>query len=469
MPGASDEGVTDAAITASAMTAPSIERITDVPPTASQKLSARRGRARTYARGAMLTWCLSLWAAPVVPALAGDYRLASGDVLGFAVAGAPDLKQDAAVGPEGAVSLPLVGEVSAAGRTLADLRAEVRSRISQKELRFHTGNVGTSEVLWPDQVSLSVVEFRPVFLDGDVAKPGAQRFKPGMTVRQALSMAGGLDVLRFRMDNPFIEASDLRGAYEGAWIDEARERIRLDRLRVELGDGPRAAAPDAVDPPVPKRVLGQLRDVEAATLKARLDDDDEQRAHLASLVAQYDADIAILMKTHGTEADGMQYDEAEFKRVDDLYKQGTLPLVRVVEARRVMLLSATQALQSQVEIEQARKEREIARRKQESFDADRRKTLLAQIQDSQAKLFGLQTRLSSIADKLLYVGALKTQLRRGAAGGGVVMTLHRSGEAARPVDEDAELQPADVVEISLKAENDGALAADVGSTATSPR
>jgi polysaccharide export outer membrane protein len=290
-----------------------------------------------------------------------------------------------------------------------------------------------------------------------------------MTVRQALSMAGGFDVLRFRMDNPFIEASDLRGAYEGAWIDYAREQSRLDRLRVELGDGPRAAATDAADPPVPKRVLSQLRDVEAATLKVRMDDYDKQRAHLASLVAQYDADIAVLVKTHGTEADGMQYDEAEFKRVDDLYRQGTLPLVRVVEARRVMLLSATQALQSQVEIEQARKEREIARRKQEAFDADRRKDLLAQVQDSQAKLFGLRSRLSAIADKLLYVGALKTQLRRGAAGGGVVLTLHRLGEPARPVGEDAELQPADVVEVSLKADNDGALAADASPAAASPR
>ena len=434
-----------------------------------QKCSSPRGRPRPRARGAMLAWCLSLWVGSVFPALAGDYRLASGDVIGFAVAGAPDLKQDAAVGPEGMVSLPLVGEVPAAGRTLADLRAEVRNRISQKELRFHTGNVGTSEVLWPDQVSLSVVEFRPVFLDGDVAKPGAQRFKPGMTVRQALSMAGGFDVLRFRMDNPFIEASDLRGAYESAWIDEAREQARLDRLRSELGEGPRAAASDATDPPLPKRLLTQLRDVETATFKARMDDDEKQRAHLASLVAQYDADIAVLVNTHGAEADGMQYDEAEFKRVDDLYKQGTLPMVRVVEARRVMLLSATQALQSQAEIEQVRKEREIARRKQESFDADRRKTLLEQVQDSQAKLFELQTRLSSIADKLLYVGALKTQLRRGVAGGGVVMILHRSGEAARPVDEDAELQPADVIEISLQAENDGALAAEAGSTAPSPR
>lgn len=42
----------------------------------------------------------------------------------------------------------------------------------------------------PDQVMLANSEFRPVYLNGDVAKPGEQTFRPGMTVRQAVALAG---------------------------------------------------------------------------------------------------------------------------------------------------------------------------------------------------------------------------------------------------------------------------------------
>ncbi len=391
------------------------------------------------------------------PARAEEYKLSSGDILDFTVAGAPDLQRKAPVGADGFVSLPLVGEIAAGDRTIAQVRLDVRNLISQKEYRQHTAGSQKNgvEIIWPDQVSLAVAEYRPVYLNGDVAKPGEQKFKPGMTIRQALSVAGGFDILRFRMDNPFLQSADLRGAYESAWIDYAKEQSRLSRLQAEL-NGQVASAepsggPNAGDLPIGAKLLGEIRGAEASIRKADDDNHLKQRNHLQGLLVQTDADIVSLTKRRDTEASGTSFDEIEYERINGLYRAGTLPMARVAEARRVELLSATQALQSEVELERAKKDREILRRRTETLEEDRRMTLLKAKQDSQVQLASLQTKLAAIADKLLYAGALKTQLARGT-GGAPDLVLFRAGTPGRPVDEDTVLKPGDVVEVALKVE-----------------
>ena len=391
------------------------------------------------------------------PANAAEYRLRTGDVLEISVAGAPDLRQRAPVGLDGSVSLPLIGEVEAAGRSVADLRAEVRTKVARKEFRQRaTSTRGVEpDAIAPDEVTLTIAEYRPVYLNGDVAKPGEYRFQPGLTVRKALSLAGGYDILRFRMQNPFLEAAELRGAYESAWIDYAREDARLSRVRSELKSGTgqdgNAEAPEGRPVPVDRAVLAEIRSTEAQTLKERLDDERKQRTHLTSLLAQNDVNIATLVRRHDTEESGTSYDEEEFKRIEDLYRKGTLPMVRVAEARRVMLLSATQALQSGAELERAKTEREATRRQLEALGGGRRIELLAMEQEGQTKLAAIRARIQAISEKMLYTGALRTQLARGT-GGTPDLVLFRDGTGG-PVGLDTELQPGDVVEVALRIED----------------
>ena len=56
-----------------------------------------------------------------------------------------------------------------------------------------------------------------------------------MTVRQAVALAGGYDVIRLRMNNPILETADLRGEYESLWTEHAKEQAHIWRLKQELG------------------------------------------------------------------------------------------------------------------------------------------------------------------------------------------------------------------------------------------
>jgi polysaccharide export outer membrane protein/exopolysaccharide production protein ExoF len=91
------------------------------------------------------------------------------------------LNGDFVVSSSGTVSLPLLGEISAAGLSPNEL-AEAISKQMADEMKLR----------WPPKVAVEVAEYRPFFIVGAVAKPGAYPYQPGLTILRALSIAGGL-------------------------------------------------------------------------------------------------------------------------------------------------------------------------------------------------------------------------------------------------------------------------------------
>lgn len=85
------------------------------------------------------------------------------------------------VSPSGEILLPLIGKVVAEGRTTEELAKVIGQEIMQ---RMKLGEA--------PEVALEVAQYRPFFITGSVSKPGAYPYVPGMTILQALSIAGGL-------------------------------------------------------------------------------------------------------------------------------------------------------------------------------------------------------------------------------------------------------------------------------------
>jgi polysaccharide biosynthesis/export protein len=112
-------------------------------------------------------------------AVSPDYRLAIGDKLRVEVYKDPQLSQSLQVRPDGKVTLPLVGDVSAAGLTSLELRDQLTTALRE----YVTNPV----------VTVIVVETVPplVYVMGEVARPGSIPLNGPMSVLQALAMAGG--------------------------------------------------------------------------------------------------------------------------------------------------------------------------------------------------------------------------------------------------------------------------------------
>jgi polysaccharide biosynthesis/export protein len=380
-----------------------------------------------------------------------DYRLQPGDVIEFSVAGIPELKQRCPIDIDGIVTFPLAGPVPGAGLSLADLRDKLTALISTQEFRRRGYVKMERDVIGAQEVMISVAEYKPVYVNGDVAKPGSEAFQPGLTVRQAISLAGGYDSLRFRMDNPFLETAELRGAYNNAWIDYAKEQMRIWRLQSELGDKPQFDEKSLSRLPLPTALLTGIKDVEQRQLVLRQSQDQRQRQHLERLVGQRRASVDALANRHNAEAQGLQYDQDEFRRTDDANKRGVTPTTRVADQRRIMLLSSTQSLQSQVELDRATADLENAQRDVQTWDETKRLELLAGLRDANITLATVQSRIQAIGEKLVYTGTLKSQLLKGSAAPPQILII-RKGHPPQVGDEDDELLPGDVVEVSLQTE-----------------
>lgn len=107
------------------------------------------------------------------------YILGPGDTLDIVVYGEPDLFRTVTVKPDGAVSLALLGEVKAAGRTTTQLAADL-TRLYGKYLK-------------QPLISVTVREFRVdrIYILGQVSRPGEYQLRPGIGIMELLANAGG--------------------------------------------------------------------------------------------------------------------------------------------------------------------------------------------------------------------------------------------------------------------------------------
>lgn len=105
-------------------------------------------------------------------------RLQAGEKIRVTVYGEPSLSGDYQIDPSGFLSLPLAGTVKAAGFTQSEL---------ERELAKHF----RSEYLRNPKVTVSVVEFRPFYIIGEVQKPGAYPYSSGLNILRAIAVAGG--------------------------------------------------------------------------------------------------------------------------------------------------------------------------------------------------------------------------------------------------------------------------------------
>ncbi len=108
------------------------------------------------------------------------YRLGSGDVIKITVFGEEDLSMDQIILDDaGTFSYPFIGTVQAKALTSSELES-----VLIKHLK--------GDYLIDPRVSISIVEYRKFFINGEVEKPGGYSYSPGMTLRQATATAGGL-------------------------------------------------------------------------------------------------------------------------------------------------------------------------------------------------------------------------------------------------------------------------------------
>lgn len=111
-------------------------------------------------------------------ALASDYKLGPGDRLSVTVFNEKELSLEVKLSDAGTLSYPLLGEIRAQGMTIGMLQEHLTKQLK-------------NGYLVNPQVYVTILEYRQFFVNGEVSKPGGFPYQPGLTVRKAISLAGG--------------------------------------------------------------------------------------------------------------------------------------------------------------------------------------------------------------------------------------------------------------------------------------
>ena len=382
-----------------------------------------------------------------------EYRVNVGDVLEVAVAGAPELRQRAAVQIDGNISLPLAGAVSVAGLSLPQIRANIGAALARKVFRQRT-NDGREAVIVieADEVTAIVAEYRPVYVNGDVSKPGEYPYRPSTTARQLIAVAGGYDIVRMRMNNPYLESADLRAEYGSLWTEFAKEQAHLWRIKTELGVTTQISPSAVTDVPIARSAISEIINAETEYLKTKQNDYQQEKTFLQRGVRQGDDEVRVLSEQQKKEEEGFQSDLEDLQKATDLFAKGSVIGPRVTDARRAVLLSSTRKLQTSAQLLQVKKQQDELARKLTKLDNQRRLDLLRELQDTSLRLNQIREKLQSVSEKIQYTAMVRSQLVRGA-GSNPDIAIIRKGENGPErivASEDSELQPGDTVEVSLR-------------------
>ena len=142
-----------------------------------------------------------------------DYRLGSGDTIKVTVFGQQDLSIETLLNDSGKVDYPFLGQLQATGTTLAEFQQQIYQGLK-------------GDYLVNPNVSVTIVQYRPFFIDGEVENPGGYPFQPGLTINKAAALAGGYSE-RASLTKIFIIRSN----------DTQQKSINVDaNVKVQPGD-----------------------------------------------------------------------------------------------------------------------------------------------------------------------------------------------------------------------------------------
>jgi polysaccharide biosynthesis/export protein len=382
-----------------------------------------------------LTLAGAALAAPVIaraesaPMTTSGYPLAPGDVLHIEFLAQPDYGRDLLIEVDGKADLPLIGPVRVAGRTIAELRAEVPVLLSGAVIRERAGNAEHLIQVRPEEVSLSVAKYRPVYVDGAVRDPGEIDFEVGMTLRQALAKARGIGI-------PTTRSATLDAVSEAALLSQLGLLVADKAVTEAL-----LAGADSIDAtPLMKLPLDPgRRDVLITRANARLAAESKvrvvgQRGGALKLQSVEDGIVDALRQKESLIRIALN-EEDNVKRIEGLARRGAASEDALTASKRAWLqaLDRVDAAQSDAVAAQER------RRELEQKSAE---LTLREQSDLLVKLNAQDSDELALRDKLAYL------LGPDAGGTAAVpgLVIYRQGAALDAL-YDTPLMPADVIAV----------------------
>lgn len=352
-----------------------------------------------------------------------------------------EIDGDYTVGQDGTVLLPLIGQVQAAGQTPSEL-AGVMSAVVFRRIGLDN----------EPSISVEVIEYRPIYVIGDVARPGGYPYGPGMTAIQALAISGGVYRLESRDGNELQQVIRMSGAMRENGLDLLREQMSAARLRAEAAQAEDFPMPEQFSTRADESFITSLYEQEQTLFSSRRETLANARASFSSTRALLETQIKALETKITGLTQQVEVVREAVGNTAELVEKGLARSPNLVLQQRSLLDLESQLLDTETAIFRAQQNIAEIDRDEADLIAARRLQVLNELQQSEANIDRLTVR-ENVNRQLLQQTDAGTLLAESTATDTTSQIRFRimrdEGEGQRYITADAStpLLPSDVLEV----------------------
>ncbi|WP_416068346.1 SLBB domain-containing protein [Rhizobium sp. ZK1] len=383
-------------------------------------------------------------AGPVLPAFADDTPFAPQTKIRLTIAQwMPSKGQyerweaiggEYTVSDDGAVFLPFLGSLPVGKLDNAGLTNQIATRLQEK--------IGLMQA---PVVMIEILEYPPIYVVGDVAKPGEYKFRPGLTVLQSLAMGGG--PVRAKSEQ---QTQSIRLAGELRETDHAilRSAAKLSRLQAEM-DGAKEITFDRTDGSNQQYAAG-IYNEERVIFQARASALERQSKALVELRDLLNTEISTLEEKLAGADDNIKSVEDQLVSVKTLVAKGLTLSSRQLDLQRLLTTYRADKLDLVTAIMRGRQAISETTRNLEGLADTRRSEIATEAQSERANLDQLKMK-RELTQKLLIEGlAAGEDAKNPGDELPLTFTVSRRNDGQInqfPASETTALEPGDVVRV----------------------
>jgi exopolysaccharide production protein ExoF len=366
-----------------------------------------------------------------------EYEIAIGDKLRIFVFGQKDVENSAIVDETGSIWVPAIGHVVVANHTVAKVRETIGSKFS------------SNDTVRIEDVNVEVIEFRPFYIDGAVNKPGSYVYNLGLTVRQAIALAGG----RHR-----LVPDDPRASHSSLWSQYIHRQARTARLQAEL-DGKTHfewAPPQDLEVPPPMRK--RLSDLEQRQFEARKANFEREMANAQDLVTLFKREIEALERQDTTLEKEDERATRILSELRALKDRGVVSSDRIAATERDVFSSRYARDSTRSQLASARRQYREVEGKKEQLEPSRRQELTADLNLVVSELDLLESQLALVAQRMQPENLTIERLCGPATKDDEILIYRQEGARTIKLEstEDSRISPGDAIQVNKAGRRFGA-------------
>ncbi|MCC2614236.1 polysaccharide biosynthesis/export family protein [Neorhizobium petrolearium] len=393
---------------------------------------------RSWLKNTLLLLILLLSPMQVSASEISAYKVAIGDVLMISVYGDNGLTGLFPVSVEGTIGYPILGNIEVVDKTVDQIGTQIG-----QDLAKHLANLS---------VAVAVKEYAPIFIVGDVQKPGKYEYRPGMTVLELFALGGGLREPTARTDMSGVQLISAQQEYEDMSLQLLSQDVKRVRLEAELNNAEFEYKTNEIGLTRDPAVVQKIVDAERSLYKLRLSVMQDEKTNLEGQRQNFIQEIDTLEKSASLRNEQFDLLGLDVNASEELVTRGAASQSALRERKRELLAMNQQLLESSSFLARAQQNKNEVERRILELESKRHNDAATELRDIELDMIRLQKKIAFSLQTIAEIGATA---RRVSSLEDMIETKFSvvrpvSGEYREmPAGEHTRIQAGDVVRVSL--------------------